>query len=76
MNHSLKIDTSAQSFSEPFTENSTNPKLLLPYSLTPPCLQKGSVETLHRTNQTTVFPRIEAGPKIQAGPRIQAGGLT
>jgi len=25
MNHSLKIDTSAQSFSEPFTENSTNP---------------------------------------------------
>jgi len=24
VNHSLKIDTSAQSFSEPFTENSTN----------------------------------------------------
>jgi len=26
VNHSLKIDTSAQSFSEPFTENSTNPE--------------------------------------------------
>jgi len=25
VNHSLKIDTSAQSFSKPFTENSTNP---------------------------------------------------
>jgi len=25
VNHSLKIDTSVQSFSEPYTENSTNP---------------------------------------------------
>ena len=31
VNHSLKIDLSAHSFSEPFTENSTNPNPAISY---------------------------------------------